>query len=185
MKIVIVCFANTCRSPVAEALLRRELRDDSVELLSRGLAGGVGTVPEPLAEVLDRAGLTITPDTGSVLQRDDARSADLLLFLERRLLRDAVVSDPTIWPRSFTWREFARRGFNDPPERTHESFEAWRAMLHAGRNREEMLGEDERDDVSDPGLDGNAAQFERMLERLTSDARKIAPLLSGWTSTSE
>lgn len=183
MKVLVICFANTCRSPVVEALLQRAVGDADVTVSSRGLAGGVGTTPEPMVRALEAAGIELSGDTGEMLQREDARSADLLLFLERRLVRDAVVTDPSLWPRSFTVREFARRAMNNPPERTQESFAQWITILHAGRSREELLGADETDDVRDPGLHGDESAFAAMISSLSRDVKRVAPFLTGWPSS--
>ena len=181
MKVLLVCFANTCRSPVAEALLHDLVRNEAdIEVFSRGVAGGTGETPAPMATALEGAGVHLRGELGRPLVRDEARGADLLLFMERRLLRDAVVTDPTLWPRSFTLREFARRGFVNPPQRDMESFEQWRALLHATRNREELLGTDTLDDVGDPGLSGTEEQFAQMIDELRVDVARVAPLLSGW-----
>ena len=184
MRVILICFANTCRSPVAESLLREMLiNEPSVEICSRGLAGGPGETPELMIQALRAASLQLSSVSGETLQRDEARAADLLLFMERRLLRDAVVNDPVLWPVSFTLKEFARRGFANPPERTHERFSEWVALLHSTRHREELLGVDSLDDVQDPGLTGDEVQFTAMIESLRHDVAKVAPLLSGWSST--
>ena len=186
MKIVLVCFANTCRSPVAEAFLVPALQHEpTISVLSRGLAGGNGATPEPMLRALAAKHLELLSESGEVLERDDARSADLLLFMERHLLRDAVVTDPSIWSRSFTLREFARRGFLNPPERAHEDFPSWLGVLHAGRTREEMLGENPADDVTDPGLGGDQAQFESMIDEISTVVTKVVPLLSRWSTNEE
>ncbi len=160
------------------------VRESDVQILSRGVAGGPGDIPEPMQRALEQAGIELVGERGLPLVREEARSADLLLFMERRLLRDGVVTDPTLWPRSFTLREFARRGLNNPPQREMESFEQWRELLHSTRSRDELLGTDSVDDVADPGLSGTSEQFSEMISSLTQDVAKVAPLISGWNSTS-
>jgi protein-tyrosine phosphatase len=184
VRVLIVCFANTCRSPVAEALLRSALHHDpTIEIASRGLAGGVGETPPAMAAALESAHVEIGSQSGTRLERAEAADADLILFLERRLLREAVVSNPTIWPRSFTLREFARRGQLNLPDPEIETFEEWRHLIHGTRHREELLGQDASDDVLDPGLGGDEAAFAAMIEALREDVARVAPLLSGWRSS--
>jgi len=186
VKILLVCFANTCRSPVAEALLSAEVSQDRhVEVVSRGIAGGPGTTPPALERALLDAGVTIKVPSGQVLQRDDARAADLLLFVERRLLREAVVTDPSLWPRSFTLREFARRATINPPSRDEESFAQWLSVVHATRRREELLDDDDTEDVADPGLEGTEDDFATMIGELRADVARVAPFVVSWPASEE
>jgi len=183
MKVVVVCFANTCRSPVAEALLAESVMSDpTVVITSKGLAGGDGSTPPALNDVLSVRGLSLNSPSGERLgpESDDA---DLLLFMERSLLREAVVARPTLWPRSFTFREFARRAQLNPPSRETESFSQWIDVLHASRSRDELLGDDPRDDVNDPGLWGDGPAFEAMVDELVVLSSKVAPFLIGWSTS--
>jgi len=183
MKVVVVCFANTCRSPVAEALLAESVMSDpTIEVSSKGLAGGDGSTPSALSDVLHARGVSLTSPSGERLG-DESYDADLLLFMERSLLREAVVSHPALWPRSFTLREFARRAQLNPPSRETETFAEWIGVLHATRSRHELLGDDPHDDVDDPGLWGDGPAFEAMVDELASLSTKVAPFLIGWSTS--
>lgn len=183
MKVVVVCFANTCRSPVAEALLAEAVHSDpTVQVSSKGLAGGDGTTPTALSEVLASRGLVLASASGERFG-EESHDADLVLFMERALLREAVVSRPALWPRSFTFREFARRAQLNPPSRDAETFGEWVGVLHATRTRHELLGEEPRDDVEDPGLWGDVAAFETMVDELAAVSLKVAPFLIGWSTS--
>lgn len=183
MNVVVICFANTCRSPVAEAFLAAATSGDpSVNVSSKGLAGGDGSTPEALVEVLAARGVTLPPTSGERLGAE-SENADLLLFMERSLLREAVVARPALWPRSFTMREFARRAQLNPPDPTSESFAQWLAILHATRRRDELLGDDPSDDVHDPGLRGEGHEFEAMVDGLAGLTSRIAPFLIGWSTS--
>jgi hypothetical protein len=116
---------------------------------------------------------------------DEPRDGDLYLFMERALLREAVVAQPSLWTKSFTLREFARRAQLNPPERNAEDFSAWLGVLHSSRSRQDLMGEDPIDDVDDPGLRGDVAEFTTMVDELQALCRRIAPFLTDWsTSTS-
>jgi len=108
--------------------------------------------------------------------------ADLYLFMERSILREAVVRNPSLWPKSFTMREFARRAQLNPPQRVSETFEAWLALLHGTRRREELLGNNSDDDVRDPGLGGDLDAFDTMISELELLSHKVAQFLTGWPS---
>ncbi|MEI6735677.1 MAG: hypothetical protein WCL31_01970 [Actinomycetes bacterium] len=182
MRIGVVCFANTCRSPVAETFLTRFLSAESdIQIFSRGVAGGPGSTPESLMQALAQRHLSLVSTSGQQLVAEDL-GADLYLFMERSILREAVVRNPSLWPKSFTMREFARRAQLNPPQRVSETFEAWLALLHSTRRREELLGNNSDDDVRDPGLGGDLDAFDTMISELELLSHKVAQFLTGWPS---
>ncbi|EMI52518.1 arsenate reductase/protein-tyrosine-phosphatase family protein [Rhodopirellula sallentina] len=108
--IVIVCTGNTCRSPMAETLLRDLLhrrfgREDVARVLSAGVAAqrGSGASPQSV-EVMGRRGLDLTGHCSQPLDDPLMSMADLVLTLTRRH-RDAILA---AWPdrkdRVFTLR---------------------------------------------------------------------------------
>ncbi|MCM2373789.1 arsenate reductase/protein-tyrosine-phosphatase family protein [Aporhodopirellula aestuarii] len=108
--IVIVCTGNTCRSPMAETLLRDLLhrrfgREDVARVLSAGVAAqrGNGASPQSV-EVMGRRGLDLTGHCSQPLDDPLMSMADLVLTLTRRH-RDAILA---AWPdrkdRVFTLR---------------------------------------------------------------------------------
>lgn len=108
--IVIVCTGNTCRSPMAEALLRDILdrrfgREDVARVLSAGVAAqrGHGASPQSV-EVMGRRGLDLTGHASQALDDPLMSMADLVLTLTRQH-RDAILA---AWPnhkgRVFTLR---------------------------------------------------------------------------------
>ena len=184
MRVGLICFANTCRSPVAEALLRVAVPErDGVSFFSRGIVGDMGPRPSALEVAAEEAGLVLPERAGEVLDREAGRAADLMLFMERSLLREAVVADRTLWPKSFTLLEFARRAFTDPPDRESEGFEQWRALLHSKRRAEDLLQPDGSDDIADPGLGGRREDYATMIEDLRAATGRVAPFLTGWSAS--
>jgi protein-tyrosine phosphatase len=179
-EILVLCTANVCRSPMAEAMLVRELavRGQRAEVTSAGIAGG-GTLPVPgevtlvLAEYgLDMSGHRSRPMTPAGLAR-----ADLILALAREHLRHAVVAVPQAWPRAFTLRELARRGAQAGPRAAGETLGDWLARAQAGRSRLALLGDGEPDDVADP-FGGPLINYQRAAAQISGAVAQIADL--GW-----
>lgn len=85
--IVLVCTGNTCRSPMAETLLREQLREkmgseDAVRVLSAGLAAMAGSGASPQAiEVMGRRGLDLTGHSSRPLDDSVMNVADLILTM--------------------------------------------------------------------------------------------------------
>lgn len=78
--LLVVCTGNICRSPVGEALLRRELTDCRVT--SAGLGALVGEGVEPRARRLAEAdGLDVSGHVARQLDAAMVREADLLLVM--------------------------------------------------------------------------------------------------------
>ncbi|WP_239483311.1 low molecular weight protein-tyrosine-phosphatase [Burkholderia sp. MS455] len=79
--ILVVCHANVCRSPLAEALLRRAL--PRVRLSSAGIAARSGAPAAPLARDVARArGLDLSTHRSQALTQDTCAQADLILVME-------------------------------------------------------------------------------------------------------
>ncbi|MEM9365143.1 MAG: Sua5/YciO/YrdC/YwlC family protein [Planctomycetota bacterium] len=98
--IVLVCTGNTCRSPMAETLLREILRerfeDENIaRVVSAGLAASQGYGASPQAvEVMGRRGLDLTGHCSQPLDDSLMNMADLVLTMTRRH-RDAILA---AWP---------------------------------------------------------------------------------------
>lgn len=152
-------------------------------MVSRGLAGGPDSLPASLEDALADDGLTVGRPVGVPIHPADVQGADLCLFMERRLLREVVVVEPSCWPRAFTLREFARRSLADPPGAGDDAFAPWIARLHAGRTSEELLGVHDADDLTDPGLGAEKASYAGMIASLSELVRAVTPLLTSWSST--
>lgn len=91
MTIVFLCTGNTCRSPMAEALMRAELkrRGVSAVCLSAGLSAGGEPAADNAVTVMEEVGCDITRHRSRPLTRDMAEAADRLVVmtdLHRELL---------------------------------------------------------------------------------------------------
>jgi protein-tyrosine phosphatase len=176
-RILLLCTANQCRSPMAAALLTRRLDEASVpaRVGSAGLLpGGRPAWPEAEAVMAER-GIDISAHQSCRLDRSHVAGADLVLGMTREHLREAVVLDPLAYDRAFTLKELARRGGVEP--RSRRSLHAWLATLSASREVDELLGADPADDVDDP-IGGPISAFRDTADELDALVGRI--VRAGW-----
>jgi protein-tyrosine phosphatase len=98
MRILFVCMGNICRSPTAEGVMRRLLRDaglEGVEVESAGTGGWHAGEPpdERAAAAAARRGVTLEGAARQV-RPDDFRRFDLLVALDRSNLRELLALAP-------------------------------------------------------------------------------------------
>ena len=85
---------------------------------------------------------------------------------------------PAAWPRSFTIRELVRRGDQAGRRPPGEDLAGWLARVHAGRSRQDLLGDSAEDDIADP-IGGPLSGYQRTAEELRRLAVALAHLC--WT----
>jgi len=108
--IVLVCTGNTCRSPMAETLLREQIRqklgsEDKVRVLSAGVAAGVGSGASPQAvEVMGSRGLDLTGHSSRPLDDAVMNVADLILTMTRGHRAAILAAWPNMEDRVHTLR---------------------------------------------------------------------------------
>jgi protein-tyrosine phosphatase len=137
---------------MAEVLLSDRLASAGVDAVVRSagdLPGGVVASGGSVRAMASR-GLDLSAHSSQTITPDLVAGADLIITMARRHLRSAVALEPSAWSRTFTLKELVRRADAVGPRRSDESFDEWLAMVHHGRDRMALLGEDPRDDVADP-----------------------------------
>lgn len=150
MKILFVCLGNICRSPTAEAVVRRllatEAPDLQVQVASAGLGSWhVGEPPDSRAQAAaKRRGVDMSTIRARQVSRDDFARYDLILAMDRQNLVDL--------------QRLAPAGYR----------ERVRLFLEFGA-AEEI---DDLDEVPDPYYGGDAG-FERVLDLAEAAARGL------------
>ena len=119
-KILIVCTANICRSPVVEALIRRKLEEvgvDGVEVTSGGfLEDGYEASVGSRRVLASYRGLDLSLHRSHRLRGEDVLSSDLILCMEKRHAEALERFGPGLSSRIFRLAEMAGepRDVEDP-----------------------------------------------------------------------
>jgi protein-tyrosine phosphatase len=152
---------------MAEALLRHRLGDLGVDatVASAGLLRPGQPASQHGVDLLRARGLDLTTHRSQAMTRELLGSADLILAMAREHVREAVVLDPSLWPRTFTLKELVRRGQAAGPRRAGESLADWLGRVGQGRRISELTGSSPDDDVEDP-YGGPRSAYERLLVEL-------------------
>lgn len=178
LRLLVVCTANQCRSPMAEALLRQLAGERRAPLAvsSAGLLpGGRPMVPDARA-ALGGCPIDMSGHRSRQLSAGLVAGADLVVGLARAHLREVVVLVPDAWGRTFTLKELVRRGEQAGGRRPDQPLAHWLAAVAQGRRRAALLGDSPDDDVADP-IGGSHADFARTAAELGDLARRLMDLL--------
>ncbi|MCY0389780.1 low molecular weight phosphotyrosine protein phosphatase [Robbsia sp. Bb-Pol-6] len=94
--VLIVCHANICRSPMAEALLVAQpaVKEAGIFVHSAGLAGADGNKADKVvSDMLARRGIDLSAHRSRRLTIDMIRAAQLVLVMEQHQIRGVETMD--------------------------------------------------------------------------------------------
>ena len=176
-RILVICSANRCRSPLAAALLRDHLvgRSPEAHVASAGFGDAGAPATSATVEAASALGLDLAEHRSRAVESALLVRADLILTMERYHVREVVVQDPDAWDRTFTLKELVRRGEATGVRGAGEGLGEWCARVGTGRERRELLGASVTDDVADPTT-GGAAEHERTAEELQDLVTRLVEL---------
>lgn len=159
--VLFVCAGNRCRSPIAELTARALIAEQFGAHASRFDVASAGTeaasglpIHEESAAALELSGIDTSSFAGSrQATASMLAAADVVLTADRKQRSRVVQQEPSVLPKTFTIREFARLLSSvdpdslpaDPVARAHDAVEA-------ARNNRGLTppGDPAADDILDP-----------------------------------
>ncbi|CAM4368402.1 MAG: low molecular weight protein arginine phosphatase [Paenibacillus macerans] len=188
MRILFVCTGNTCRSPMAEGLLRKLARERGldVEVRSAGVAAIKGASMSMHAEaVLKERGITDAFES-TPLHAELAEWADLILTLTQGHKRQVVYTFPHAADKIYTLKEFVEDdekllADREELQRLIADRELGKALGQGWTDAEERrLNELQQRmpvyDISDP-FGGSRADYDRTAAEIGAALEKLADKL--------
>ncbi len=173
LRILFLCTGNRCRSPVAEAYLRRYSTALPFEVSSAGLLD-LGPAPA-LPEVLragESIGLDLSEHRARSVELVDLERVDVVVGLERSHVAAVVVEKQVPYEKAFTFGELVRLLETigpvedlDPERRARKALE----LAHRARSAGEFMpGEDVTDPFGGarPGYASMALKLRDLSDRL-------------------
>ncbi|MCQ9207919.1 MAG: low molecular weight protein arginine phosphatase [Omnitrophica bacterium] len=109
--ILLICTGNSCRSVIAQGLLKKMLQGKGAyEVVSAGTAGLVGMRPtDEVIQVMSEQDIDVSGHRSSALSEKDIREADLILVMERIHKQIVLSHAPLAQGKTYLLSEFGRQ----------------------------------------------------------------------------
>lgn len=133
--ILVVCKGNICRSPLAEAYLKKRVEKNglTIEVYSAGLETSFGKPAHPFAQVVGtQGGLLLSNHATQPLHKEQVERADIILVMEWRQRNRLIKLYPQARSKVFLLRQFydqSVREVADPYSGTLEDFQVCFSMI--------------------------------------------------------
>ncbi|MGV1015858.1 MAG: hypothetical protein ACOYBW_00615 [Fluviibacter phosphoraccumulans] len=129
LRILVICTANICRSPMAEYLLKEALRGQAVHIASAGIHGQPGIPADPIvSKMLAEQGINaIEQHQSQAVVTNMIDQFDLYLCMEQHHLDELQIIMPSVTGRAYLFGHWTGQEIADP----HQLPEAHYLVAHA------------------------------------------------------
>ena len=177
LRILVVCTANVCRSPVSAMMLDRSLLERGIDAIveSGGFLETGMSACATMATFGSELGIDLSYHHSRPVDPYFVNNANLVLVMERRHARDLMVSFDVGFERIFTIGGLIAQSLSTPP--MGEGLDEWLARIAPCRSHAEFLGANCNDDVIDPHGESKRVH-RRAFDHLQTSMDRVAEIVA-------